>query len=122
MADIPVVHLPALDYADDAIKRDWRKTGYAVTAEFAGHPVREACPQCSAAPVEIAPPRDEMLESLLAELDCLVHPAGEAEARAVAWRIFRYGVTAGWDKAVAAAGPGDSLLPSADAMRDPGHG
>ena len=120
MADAPVVHLPQRDYDDAAKRRDWQRSGYAVTAEFGDHPVRTGCAQCSE-PQER--PAGDYLDDLTAELACLVHPAAEAAARQLAARIFRYGMTAGWDRAVAAAtaGPEDPALP-ADAMRSRVHG
>src|SRR6267154_506257 len=121
VADAPVVHLPDRDYHDDAIRRDWRKQGFAVTPEFGGHPVREQCPKCTGEPPAEAEPADATLESLLAELSCLVHPAGEAGVLAVARRIFRYGTMTGWDRAVAAAEPAPPRL-AYGAQPHPDHG
>lgn len=115
MAEIPVVHLPGRDYADDATRRDWRKQGYAVTAEFGGHPVLQPCVLCTAEREQAAPPaQPDHLEVLADELLALSMPGPsyggdrarwERSAKGVITRIFRLGMASGWDKAVAAAGP-----------------
>lgn len=81
MADIPVVHLPGRDYADEAVRRDWRKRGFAVTAEFSDHPVRQPCALCTAEREEPAMADEQAGPASLGEIAAVIERGRLIERR-----------------------------------------